>query len=676
MKKLFTLLCVCITCTGMQAQYQIQNSGFEEWENVSYNTYNGVEPIGWNSFLTGTGSLKGTAGRNQLEESNEPRPGSAGTKSAKLFARKVLGSIFAQGNLTTGCINMASMTANDAKGNYNYTKTDDDNLNQKFTGRPDAMHVWIKYYSTTTANPYGKVNTILHTAGYYQDPMGNESNITARLVATAEKTDITSSNEWQELTIPFTYEAGTDRPAYALVSFATNTTPGKGSEGDYMLVDDLEYIYNSELNSLTYNNVPIYESNKTHYDLSDEAYSIEKLSCTSNGIGAVIEKSYNEETSILTLTVKGDDWSEDNKNEHTYTIQFKKEAKQPTIENFSNPLLVSINGEATDPQDTDIQLITEADGTFTFALNNFMLGSGEDVIAVGNIRLTHLENSGNTYTAEQTIQIEAGDQEGISDWLGPILGDVPVKLTATRNGDNLTADIDIDMSSTLSQVIKVTFAPGLVINEAQTLDITEKSLYNVTLSRTFNKGWNTVCLPFATTPEQLGATQAQAFTAFNGTVLTFEKTESMAAHTPYLLYFENAPSSERYFGCTIAPTSPKNVTLGQVTFTGNYTADMSMNGLYGVAEKADGTQCVMPGGANSKLGCTCAYFTLDGAQVNFLRINLDGTETDIAGIKTEQAGTAFDVFTLSGTKVRSQATTTDGLRKGIYIINGKKLIVK
>ena len=35
-----------------------------------------------------------------------------------------------------------------------------------------------------------------------------------------------------------------------------------------------------------------------------------------------------------------------------------------------------------------------------------------------------------------------------------------------------------------------------------------------------------------------------------------------------------------------------------------------------------------------------------------------------------------DVYTLSGVKVRSDATSLDGLGKGIYIVNGKKYVVK
>jgi hypothetical protein len=40
------------------------------------------------------------------------------------------------------------------------------------------------------------------------------------------------------------------------------------------------------------------------------------------------------------------------------------------------------------------------------------------------------------------------------------------------------------------------------------------------------------------------------------------------------------------------------------------------------------------------------------------------------------SGKPFDVFTLSGQKVRRQATTLEGLSKGIYVIEGRKVVIK
>ena len=46
------------------------------------------------------------------------------------------------------------------------------------------------------------------------------------------------------------------------------------------------------------------------------------------------------------------------------------------------------------------------------------------------------------------------------------------------------------------------------------------------------------------------------------------------------------------------------------------------------------------------------------------------------GILTVEGSEAVDVYGLDGRQIRRQATTTDGLKKGIYVINGKKHVVR
>ncbi|MBR2244763.1 MAG: leucine-rich repeat protein [Prevotella sp.] len=51
-----------------------------------------------------------------------------------------------------------------------------------------------------------------------------------------------------------------------------------------------------------------------------------------------------------------------------------------------------------------------------------------------------------------------------------------------------------------------------------------------------------------------------------------------------------------------------------------------------------------------------------------------GDVTGIEGIQTE--GETFDVYNLRGQKVRTNVTNFNGLQKGVYIVNGKKVMVK
>ncbi len=678
MKKLFTLFLLGCAAASANAQYQVQNGGFEEWETVSYqpsfgDAKTGEEPLYWNSFLTGTGTYKSIAGANQLEKMEETRPGSTGRYSAKLYTRSVLGIAYAQGNLTTGCINMGSMDATDADGNYNYTNTEDEDFNQKFTSMPDAMHVWVKFNCTTTDYPYGKVNTILHTKGYYQDPYGNESKITAKVVAKAEELEIAHSKDWQELTIPFVYEEGVEeRPAYALVSFASNAHPGSGSVGDYMMVDDLEYLYYSELSTLTYDSVDIFQAGTTNYDLSNKVYNESKLACTSNGKGATIEKDYNEETGVLTITVKGDNWIEDNTNQHVYTILFNNTSKD-----YTNDLLVVLGGNplGAPQEDITIQLAGSENGNYSFILKDFSVNMMGQPIPVGTIQLDGLSIENGKITTSQTIQIQAGSNPGA---IGPGLGNVPVELEATVNDDEIRATIAIDMMGG----INVTFAPAITVNSTTNIADDLSGWYNVTINRSFPAGWSTICLPFETTVAALGATQAQAFTAFADNVLTFDKVDNgnLAANTPYLIYFEEAKdlsAAPIYMPVEIESSTPGVENHGDVTFTGNYTAGMSMVGLYGVADQ-EGKQYIMKGVAGSTLGSTKAYFTVSGASagVNTLSLDIEGEGTTGIESVVAEEGETFDVYTLTGVKVRTAATGLDGLQRGIYIVNGKKVLVK
>ena len=318
------------------AQYQVANSDFEKWEIVSGSN---EEPVNWNSFLTATGSLLSQIKYNQIEKSTDKH---SGNYSAKIVDRavKILGITVAkaQGNLTTGCINGGSMTADDSSGNFNYTNESTGQC-MAFSGKPDAVTVWIKNY-TNSGDKKGKIAIYLHEKGYYQDPyydytkngktipthtgLGSNQGTSAyaKLVASAELFPV-SNTSWRQEKIDFVYNDENVRPYYILASFATNSVPGEGSGGDdYMYIDDVKMIYYSELKSAKYDGKTI-AFNGTAATI-DEYYDENKLEISSNGHGATVETSMRQNKQLLTVTIKGDNFSEDDTNFHTYTIQFKQ----------------------------------------------------------------------------------------------------------------------------------------------------------------------------------------------------------------------------------------------------------------------------------------------------------------------------------------------------------------
>ena len=127
---------------------------------------------------------------------------------------------------------------------------------------------------------------------------------------------------------------------------------------------------------------------------------------------------------------------------------------------YTESLVVTINEESTEPQNTDVTVVDNGNGTIKFVLNNFILTMGENETGVGNIVLDSLsvtkgEDGLNHFSYNGTLAITEGDKEGIDTWLGPMLGDIPLVLVGKMDREKLYVTIDIDMQATLGQIIYV-----------------------------------------------------------------------------------------------------------------------------------------------------------------------------------------------------------------------------
>lgn len=483
----------------------------------------------------------------------------------------------------------------------------------------------------------------------------------------------TANNDWEEIIVPLNYVQGQEETLpekmNVIISSADYWTRSNIKAGNKLEVDDVDFVYYHALSDLQVDGVTVKDFNEsqTNYTLN-VPYEADKVTYTVKGRSAQAQKTYNEENGVLTIVVTNEG------EKTTYTVKFDN--SKATVTPYSNDLSVTINGLCTQPQPTEIQLIDEKDGSTSLALNNFILRSGKDVMPVGNIYLTKVQRSGENpmrLTTTQTIAIMPGDLPDIDFWLGPELPEVPVELNAEVADGKMTATIDIDMREALKQIIHVVFAPTLNISTETNLN-TEAGLYNLVVNRNFKKGWSTLCLPFGITPEQIGAEGAQAFTSESNNVLNFSKVENMEANTPYIVYFSTEKSEPMYFGVKVENAEAKSVNNGgNFTFKGNYTAGKSMDGLYGVAT-INGEQKIVKGSTNSTLPATCAYFTNSGTMGAAYAIRLEGEE--ITGINAINNGMAEDgaVYNLQGVKVSN--SSMKNLPAGLYIMNGKKFIIK
>lgn len=139
---------------------------------------------------------------------------------------------------------------------------------------------------------------------------------------------------------------------------------------------------------------------------------------------------------------------------------------------YTDNLVVTVDGNSTEPQAANVLLTDNGDGTHSFALKNFIMELEGEIMPVGNIQLDGLaltkDGNLNTFAADQVINVLPGDpgttivldgedyELAEDDWAGPMLGDIPVQLSGKVNDDKMFVVIDINMVS-LGQIIHVEF---------------------------------------------------------------------------------------------------------------------------------------------------------------------------------------------------------------------------
>ena len=143
---------------------------------------------------------------------------------------------------------------------------------------------------------------------------------------------------------------------------------------------------------------------------------------------------------------------------------------QPKGKIYTEPLVVIVDGNGTEPQDADVLVVTNEDGTINFVLKNFLLNLGDNEVPVGNIVVENLpvtkgEDGLDYISFSGNIFIQPGDMPGKTEeeWVGPMLSSlitddngnpmgIPVVLNGKMNSDKLFVTIDIELAG---QVIHV-----------------------------------------------------------------------------------------------------------------------------------------------------------------------------------------------------------------------------
>lgn len=210
-------------------------------------------------------------------------------------------------------------------------------------------------------------------------------------------------------------------------------------------------------------------------------------------------------------------------------------------------------------------------------------------------------------------------------------------------------------------------------DNAETISNNNGKAIDIKLTRTLvaNK-WNTFCVPFETeiAGTALEGATVKAVGEVVGNVINLVDATKIEAGVPYLVMPTTGNIENPTFkNVTISVTTPVGKGNDEYKFVGTYSPKKITEDEFG---KIWGVT------AQGKLAKINADTTMKGLRAYFVfptnaaaaKLNFDGETTGINNIKTNAAVNG-KVYNLNGQYV---GNSLNGLKKGIYVVNGKKVI--
>lgn len=242
----------------------------------------------------------------------------------------------------------------------------------------------------------------------------------------------------------------------------------------------------------------------------------------------------------------------------------------------------------------------------------------------------------------------------------------------------------------ITVTVEVPKAKSYTLDETKTDNVIETyENANVTLQRTLSKDyWNTFCVPFALDAKQVTqyfgeGTQLRTYEGnCENNIVYFATVDNIEAGKPYIMKPGNAVVTNPTFeGVSMVATGLDENGNPQAV---GATTTVQMKGIYNqVLLRTDKTELFL--GDNDlfyypinntesrTIGGLRAYFIVpQGTDIKKLRANLDGTPTSLGTIFDTEESNA-PVYNLQGQCV---GNSLRALKSGIYIQNGKKVVVK
>ena len=329
----------------------------------------------------------------------------------------------------------------------------------------------------------------------------------------------------------------------------------------------------------------------------------------------------------------------------------------------------------TEYTNADDLTITDGDTPAPAATSIADINSGKytcDLVAISGATVT--KEGSNSYVGDGNGTVQIYNKFQIPDYTEPFAG---------ANIDIVGICIKYDDAYEILPI-----ANAITYNFSETADNAtgDVAAANVKLERTLSSDyWNTLCLPFGMTAEQVEATfgAGTKITEFNGTVegttMMFDNATAIEAGKPYLIKPARTTANPTIEGVALSSAGPATIESTNVSgyaFVGTYSpatieADgtdlfISTDGSVKKPSSADGT-------ANRIKGMR-AYISIPaGTDAKMVKLSFDGSLMGIEDIDSCDNADSGRIYSLGGQYVGDNA---DSLPKGIYIRNGKKIIIK
>lgn len=406
------------------------------------------------------------------------------------------------------------------------------------------------------------------------------------------------------------------------------------------------------LNTISFNGCVIHDMGNGYYWINP-THKVQNVSFTNSTI-----YNYNGDQLFLPVTASGD----------VFTFVFNNNTVYKCGASGKNTSVLYVDDK-----------YNNADNTFTFKDNIFWdkYGTGEGAAYVfysktGAGTVTQKNNVLHSYTAEWNTGTYTKDYSNLD-----YTGSIPF-YDAENHNFGIHPSHTLATASTTGGVVGDPRWLIVCLNEASDYTNTAKSFAVVELTRGIKAGnWSTIVLPFDIASSDIATVFGEGTSVAelsNGTenTLNFSTTltdNKMKANQPYAIKVTSNFTSATINGVTIVNDTPTQ-TITNWQFVGTYNNGtiaagdnyyFKNNKLYKAG--GSGTTSIKPFRAylhyTGSDPAPAPTFTIDGNVTGIAHINADGQ------MNLEEGA----VYNLAGQRVANPT-------KGLYIVNGKKVIVK